>query len=176
MQTLELETVDFIARFRDVDRFDLLCRSCPNYGKRWGCPPFEDSDNYNLTEFKKVRLFLLPVPLPPMHELPLKERIASATKIIQQERRKYEPAILTLEKQQGGLAALFTGMCPHCAAAECGRRVGEPCRHPDLVRPSLEALGFDLCRTSSELFGKQIEWISDDYTPRELSLLAAHFK
>ena len=28
-------------RFRDGERFIGLCRQCGNYGKRWGCPPFD---------------------------------------------------------------------------------------------------------------------------------------
>ncbi|MFR2062233.1 MAG: DUF2284 domain-containing protein [Alistipes sp.] len=49
------------------------------------------------------------------------------------------------------------GMCPGC---------NRPCLHPDKVRPSLEAFGFDIARTLSELFG--IELLGKERTLRNI--------
>ena len=31
----------YVKDFRDVATFEECCRACPNYGNRWGCPPFD---------------------------------------------------------------------------------------------------------------------------------------
>lgn len=50
-----------------------------------------------------------------------------------------------------------------------------PCRHPELVRPSLEACGFDIGRTTSELFGIELKWGADGKMPEYLTLVCGFF-
>ena len=56
---------------------------------------------------------------------------------------------------------------------KCTRREGLPCRHPESIRPSLEALGFDIARTASELFGIPLQWGSPGTFPAYLTLISA---
>lgn len=37
--SVTVSVADYIARFRDAERFEGCCRACPNYGCSWGCPP-----------------------------------------------------------------------------------------------------------------------------------------
>lgn len=55
------------------------------------------------------------------------------------------------------------------------RPTGEPCRHPDKVRPSLEACGFDIGRTTTELFGMDLKWGTDGRIPEYLLLVCGFF-
>lgn len=50
-----------------------------------------------------------------------------------------------------------------------------PCLHPDKVRPSLEAFGFDIGRTLSELFGIRLLWGKDGILPEYLMLVSGLF-
>ena len=50
-----------------------------------------------------------------------------------------------------------------------------PCRHPERVRPSLEACGFDLERTASELFGIEMRWGRNGLLPEYLTLVCGLF-
>lgn len=43
------------------------------------------------------------------------------------------------------------------------------------MRPSLEACGFDLCRTSEELFGIPLLWSCDGRIPEYLMLVSGFF-
>lgn len=162
---------DYVARFRDVDRFEGLCRGCPNYGTRWGCPPLDYGSMPPFARWTLVDIWLL--------KLVVKGG-AGATmddlkEVLQRERRRWEPALLEREREHGGMAALFTGMCPHCGDIPCARLAGEPCRHPDRVRPSLEALGFDLGKTAAELFGLPLQWMKDGRLPDYLTLIGGVF-
>lgn len=95
--------------------------------------------------------------------------------LVQAVRGQYEEEMLAEEAKRSGRAALFTGLCPHCGEAVCARREGKPCRHPNLVRPSLEALGFNLCQISNELFGTEILWAKDNRSPEYMCLIGAVF-
>ena len=64
--------------------------------------------------------------------------------------------LLEMEKTSDGMCFGFAGSCLYCGVAQCARIEGKPCRHPDKVRPSLEAYGFDISRTAKELLGIEI--------------------
>ena len=55
---------------------------------------------------------------------------------------------------------------------ECTRRSGKACRYPLRIRRSLEACGFDLGRTTSELFGIEMKWSENRNLPEYLLLVS----
>ncbi|MBQ4231187.1 MAG: DUF2284 domain-containing protein, partial [Salinivirgaceae bacterium] len=67
------------------------------------------------------------------------------------------------------------GKCLYCGDKPCARIDGKPCRHPDKVRPSLEAYGFDIVRTASELLGVDIKWSDGKHVPDYLTLVCGVF-
>lgn len=73
--------------------------------------------------------------------------------------------LVSLEKIYPGSNALIPGSCIVCGYGNCARKKGMPCRHPDKMHHSLESLGSDLDKTSTELFGIKMEWIVDDELP-----------
>lgn len=101
--------------------------------------------------------------------------LGESRRLIRPERIRLENRLRELERQHGGRAFAYTGSCLHCAEGSCTRMSGEPCRHPELVRPSLEACGFDIGRTASELFGIDLLWSSDGMIPEYLTLVCALF-
>ena len=89
--------------------------------------------------------------------------------------RELNEELLALEKSLVGMAFGFAGSCPYCGEIPCARIDGEPCRHPDKVRPSLEAFGFDMSKTASELLGLKIKWSHDGRIPEYLTLVCGVF-
>ena len=69
--------------------------------------------------------------------------------------------------------AFFAGTCLLCPPEHCTRRKNLPCRHPESIRPSLEALGLDIARTTSGLFGIDLQWGRPDAPPAYLTLISA---
>ena len=80
-----------------------------------------------------------------------------------------------LERRTGGRAFSYVGSCLYCPEGSCTRPEGLPCRHPERVRPSLEACGFDIGRTTEELFGIPLLWGTDGKLPAYLTLVCALF-
>ena len=79
-------------------------------------------------------------------------------KLILPERIRIESELLDMERKYGGRSFAYIGKCLHYPDNECTRNCGTPCRHPEKVRPSLEAFGFDISKTLSELFNIELLW------------------
>lgn len=47
--TSDITVEGYIAEFRDEPHFLELCKQCTNYGKSWGCPPFDFDTKTNET-------------------------------------------------------------------------------------------------------------------------------
>ena len=166
----ELPAADYIARFRDAERIGGYCLACPNYGRSWGCPPFGFSVGRYLSGYATALLTVTKI-VPQKQGLPFSE----AGRLILPERRRLEQQLLGMERQYGGLSFAYVGTCLHCPEGTCTRPDGKPCRHPELVRPSLEACGFDVARTASELFGIEMKWGSGGRMPEYLTLVCGFF-
>lgn len=165
----ELDTHEYIAGFRDIDRFVQLCRQCANYGRRHGCPPFVDDTLDRVGRYNRVRLLGVKI-TPAEQHIPL----SAADELMLPVVLQMNSHLLNLERQLHGMACGFVGSCPHCDEP-CSRIDGLPCRHPELVRPSLEAMGFDMVKTSSQLLGIEIQWGRDGMLPDYLMLVCGLF-
>lgn len=168
--TVSLSATDYIARFRDAERFIAYCRECRNYGRSWGCPPFDYDVKPMLLRYKTALLVATKI-APDDCTRPLSE----AGLLIRPERQRLERRLLDLERQYGGRAFAYVGTCLYCPEGTCSRPEGNPCRHPELVRPSLEAYGFDIGRTTSELFGIELKWGKEGRLPEYLTLVCGFF-
>lgn len=168
--TAELPAAEYIARFRDAGRIGGYCRACPNYGRSWGCPPFGfDVDEY-LAGYASALLVATKI-VPETRGIPISE----SGRLIRPERLRLEARLLEMERLYGGRSFAYVGTCLHCPEGSCTRPSGTPCRHPDKVRPSLEACGFDIARTTSELFGIDLKWGSEGRIPEYLTLVCGFF-
>lgn len=177
--TLEYTTRDFtaslpadryIAVYRDARRFAACCRACPNYGRSWACPPFDFDMEAYLSGYHTALIIASKVT--PLHPgLPL----SASRELLLPVRRRHERMLLDLEKRYGGRAFAYAGTCLYCPEGSCTRLEGKACRHPEWVRPSLEACGFDLGRTTEELMGIPLRWGEGDRMPEYLTLVSGFF-
>lgn len=168
--TASLPADRYIAVYRDARRFAACCRACPNYGRSWACPPFDfDMDEY-LSGYRTALIIASKVtPLHPgLH-------LSDSQALLRPVRMRHERMLLDLEKRYGGRAFAYAGTCLYCPEGSCTRPDGKPCRHPELVRPSLEACGFDLSRTTEELMGIPLRWGEGDRMPEYLTLVSGFF-
>lgn len=88
------------------------------------------------------------------------------------ERKRTDDLLLELEKTHNG-RAFFPGSCLLCSS--CTRAEGKPCLYPERVRPSLEACGFDIGKTSSELLNIELKWGEHGKMPEYLTLVSGIF-
>ncbi len=160
----------YVEKFRNVATFEACCRQCPNYGKRWGCPPFDHDTLQDLLPYDKV--MIIGVKLTP-HDarMPLEQ----VYDLMRPELERLNRRLLELERERQGFALGFVGKCERCGDAPCARIDGKPCRHADVVRPSLEAYGFNVSETARQLLGIDMVWSKGKNVPRYLTLVCALF-
>lgn len=166
-RTSTLDLQHYAARYRNVPCFLDLCRQCPNYADSWACPPFEYNPDDILGRYSRITLIATRI-TPQSEGLP----IDCARQLILPERLRLQRHLLAMEKTTGGYALAYAGKCTHCSEP-CTRPKGLPCRHPHSVRPSLEAWGFDLGRTLTDIFGYNLLWGNQGKLPPYLTLISA---
>ena len=152
--TATISTDEYVAHYRDVARIEGYCKSCGNYGQNWSCPPFEcDIENY-LCRYRNVLLVA-------MRAKPLVEGVSwqEFEQILQPRRIAFEKNLRRLEHEYEALAC-YPGSCLYCPDERCARCCGASCRFPHLMRPSLEAYGFDVVKTVSDIFTFPMCWPS----------------
>lgn len=162
-----LSLADYVRDFRDAPKFLECCRVCPGYGRSWTCPPLEFDIEALLARYSRITLLAARIE-PEGKDIP----IAASHEILHPVRVRLEAELRRMERETGGLALAFAGKCLYCGEKECRRVGGKKCAHPELMRHSLEALGFDVEATARDLLGLEILWGRDGMIPDYLTLVA----
>ena len=166
----EIDAKAYIKDFRNVADFIKLCQQCGNYGRRYGCPPFDDINLSIVNHYQKVRIYGVKI-IPQNKNLPLE----AVNLLMEPVTNKLNKELLEEEKALNGFGLGFVGSCPYCNNEPCARIEGKSCRHPDKVRPSLEAYGFDVGKTAKKLLDIEIKWSQDGLIPEYLTLVYGIF-
>ncbi len=169
---------DYIRDYRDSERFIKYCRQCSRYGKTYSCPPFDfDTDEY-ISGYRDVYIIGTKVVFDEA------TRQASTTIELRDaiSHNAMYMSLDSLEESHNRLLAKFpdtisflVGKCRVCDSVPCARPQGLPCRHPDRVRHSIESVGFDVGKTTSQLLGIELKWSSDHQLPEYITLVTALF-
>ncbi len=167
MYVREISAAEYFENYRDEEYFLSLCRECKRYGATWQCPPLSPAQTGMIKGWQRVSVYCMEI------YVPEGIKIADSSEFIAPYKEKAEKELFAAERRMRGCAANFGGTCRHCK--QCTRPMGLPCRYPELVRPSLEALGFDLTKTIERLFDLRMEWGSDGFLPPRLHLIGAVF-
>ena len=169
--TKQISVTEYLAHYRDAERFHACCQACSNYAKSWACPPFDFDIEQRLRQYSN--LLLVVCQITPHRFITLSPD--SLTAFIRPERVLLEKRLLDLEKQYNGLSAAYVGSCLYCPEGACTRADGKPCRYPECVRPSLEGYGFDIAKTTKDIFGMDLLWGNDGCMPEYLLLVCGLF-
>lgn len=168
--SIKIKTSEYVSRFHRPERFSKSCGQCPNFGKSWTCPPFEENQKAFFHKYPELLLTATKV-IPFNTQIPFNE----SRRLLRPERVRIQNKLLAMEKEWGGVSVSYVGECLYCGDNKCSRIHGFPCRHPEKARTSLEALGFDLVASVRELFGIDILWSDNGYIPEYLLLVSGLF-
>ncbi|MBQ8407789.1 MAG: DUF2284 domain-containing protein [Clostridia bacterium] len=135
-------------QFRDM----CAVNACGTYGKCWMCPPDVGEIEELMAEFKKYDHAMVYQTVSALEDSFDFEGMIEARRgmsTLSQKMRKVfdrNEIVRALHLSVGGC-----GVCE-----ECTKKTGEPCRHPDLAMPSLEAYGVNVSRLASSAGMKYI--------------------
>ena len=181
MSTSKIEaTIDaatYVAQYRDSERVQGYCAQCSNYGKVWGCPPLPSYGDDCVTGYNHVHLYGIKVAFDQelqQQEYSAEERTKIIERAFDEVWKDWLPALYEMEASNPG-SRVFTGRCRLCRPMKCSRVEGKPCRHPDKMRHSLEAVGFDVEKSVRELLGIELQWSDGKHLPPYVVLVTALF-
>lgn len=158
-----------IENYHDSKRFLELCKSCSGYEKRWSCPPLSSSSTGEINKYKYVEVTIIEIPVPSG------SLVEDAETLLKPAKKYLSDYLLNLEKERNGIASCTIGTCTLCEPQLCTRLENEPCRHPDKMRPSPEALGFNISAIMENEFGLSVKWAENGTLPDYLYLTGAIF-
>lgn len=152
----------------DVPRFTGYCMDCPNHGRYWSCPPYVFDPMEIWNRYEALILYARKVTFSKERLFP-GERRAFEERELPKIKGDMARELLALEGKRRGSLALFPGRCDWCPV--CARVEGKPCRTPEKMRYSIEALGGDCGGAMERYFGEQLQWASGNRLPEQLIFL-----
>ena len=150
--------------FRDPVRVQGYCQACEKFGQYWSCPPFVADPLESFPAWSLAVIICQQIPLQAgLGREQVLERFLEA---------RLEFARRLEESLEGhtGHTCLIAGHCSGCPS--CTRSKGEPCRCPERLRYSLEAVGFDVTGLAEGLAGQTLDWPKEG-SPGYLTLVGA---
>ena len=139
------------------------CQACPNFGRLWTCPPFQ---NKIYESYKSIDIIVSRIPT--LKGAPLARTLQECYGPVKEIAHN---VLLEYETVLQGMALSFAGSCSFCKDQACSRIDNKPCRHPELARKSLEGVGFDIGKILETYFGLELEWGKEDDVPEFLTFV-----
>ena len=176
--TATISVEEYIRQYRDVDKFIGYCKQCNCYDACWACPPFDFDVTNRLMQYKNAHIIGTKIILDDalLNECSGTQQCREKSyQVIGEVRCVLDEKMLALERQYTDSLAFFAGTCHLCGQGKCTRIDGKPCLYPDKIRPSLEAFGFDISKTSSQLLNTDLKWGSQERLPEYFVLVSGLF-
>ena len=163
---------EYITGYRDFGRVRGYCSECDRYGNCWACPPYDFDETALPDRFTDISL--LATVITPSEGVLLSP--ASADLFIRFARLRLDCLLLRMERDAevpGRTArAFFAGTCLLFPPAHFPRLECRPFHPPESIRPSLEAMGFDIARTAADIFHTPLQWGRNGQPPEYLTLIS----
>lgn len=159
--------------YHNIERFLAMCKQCPSYNRVWSCPPYGFAAEDLLAGYETIDLYGTKIMFDAAARRACRDKdsaTAYSQAALDKAKRRANNKVLALEKNQKESLALSCGGCSLCA--QCTRPQGIACRHPELIRPSLESLGFDVGAIAKDILGIKLLWV-EDRLPEYMTLVTA---
>ena len=155
------------------DKFCGYCKSCPDYNKRWSCPPGipatkEYFDCYQEVYTIAVKVLYSKEDRLYSYNLEMAEKLRQAT--YGKVKRVLYETLLYIEKENPGTLVLGAGRCEQCEV--CSRIRGLPCQKPEKMRHSFAAFGFDFQKLVKDIVHQELLWSSSGLPEYNIAVAA----
>ncbi|MFI3321537.1 MAG: DUF2284 domain-containing protein [Rikenellaceae bacterium] len=174
----KISVSEYKREYQNIEKVRCICKGCPNYGKRWGCPPFEPEedakiDTFNFAYIMATKIYIDDSYLDKTYDG--KQFAKVCQEILVAQRKIIDKKLVELEDSTPFSQSFYGGACIGCGYEKCSRSEGKPCTKSATIRPSLESMGFEVSKTTSNLLNIEILWSKDGKLPEYYTLVYAIF-
>ncbi len=152
-----------------VEKIPANCGNCPNYGRCWSCPPYERDPEEIWRSYRKIEI--LAEKIVPNADAPDVSTLEGCRELLWPFRDAIDAELARRERAVPGSLRLNAGKCHLCET--CTRPGGEPCRHPEEMRYSIESLGGIVSGIAADVLHTPLRWAKDGALPEYFLLVGA---
>jgi len=147
-------------------KFDTMCEEgCPNYRKKWACPPFSPTFHEYSANLKYTHIAFLSMQLNQFDYIRNDYlKLKAANSIL---KSKADRILRKLSCDYGKYVS--SGSCRLCKPCKC--KLGEACMFPEKMAYSFEALGVDVNALIEDYFNSELLWYKKGYLPEYTSVV-----
>jgi predicted metal-binding protein len=148
------------------NKYDAMCISgCPNYKKKWSCPPFAPTYRHFVAEWKYQYICYMQIETNQFMYIKSNYlKIKAANSILKSKADKYFRRIASKYGKY-----ISTGSCRLCKPCRC--KIGQPCANPETKTYSYEALGIDVGALVELYFKSKLLWYKRGQIPEYTSIV-----
>lgn len=159
------KNTEILIKYFEGERSAEACKKgCPNYGKKWSCPPLASPFLNIVKNYSHAVMLVFSTEMKYYQDIKnkyLAVKAANATL-----KTTIEKCTRDLETYMKGYS-LLSGSCRQCKPCQCKK--GLPCKHPDKMRYSMEATGLNVQQLSIDFLNHELLWYRDKTLPRYTS-------
>lgn len=154
--------IETVLKYNEREKFRFLCEmGCLNYMNKWSCPPFSPSFERYASSFNYLTVYLMSIDLAQLSYIKNDYLKVKAANVIMKSR--IDRTVRYFLQLNNQTKYITTGSCRHCKPCNCKK--GLPCKHPELLTFSFEALGINVQDMVQNLFGISLLWYKKGYLP-----------
>jgi len=155
--------------FEDKYKFDKLCEiGCPNFNSKWSCPPHSPAYSELSARYSNILLILLYCNLEQFRYIKNGYTAVRAGNVIL--KSIAERFLRSLEKSFDGIM-ISNGSCRLCRPCTRKTNLGK-CKRMTEMRFSMESLGLNVIKISSDLFNHKLLWYKNKTIPAYTSVIS----
>lgn len=132
--TAQVDVLEYLHTCVNAEEFLECCKSCPNYGKIWSCPPYsfqpEEYWRQYQTLFLYARKIIFSEEQIKQNYTPEQLNIFTSRALLN-EKQDMAKQLFLLEQKFEGSISLSAGCCQMCGQDNCTRKDNIPCRFPE---------------------------------------------
>ena len=150
----------------DKNKFDRMCDSgCPNFGRKWSCPPFAPAYIDYSTKWKYLYIWFIQIKMKQLMYIKSDYlKIKAANSILKSRADKY---LREISLKYGKY--ISTGSCRFCKP--CKRKIEQVCAKPEKKTYSYEAMGIDVGTLVEKYFASKLLWYKRGQLPEYTSIV-----
>lgn len=165
---------EYMEKCVNVPEFLEYCKQCDNYGTVWSCPLFDFDPEEYWKKYRSFHIVGMKIYLP--EELlagtyTKEERAEIFETILYPKKEELNQELFAMEREYPGSVSVSGGSCQQCGKGNCARKEDAPCRFPEKMRYSVEALGGNVGLTVTKYLYQELQWIEEGKLPEYFMLV-----